>query len=244
MRLDQLTMPEFTAALADCRTAVIPFGTVEEHGQHLPLGTDTYQALDVAMRVAARRPLFVTPPVHYGVCRSTADHPGTLTLRTATLRALAIDLVVSLLDNGVRNIILLSGHAGGTHNATLLDAGEELIARFPELNLAVVTEYDLASQAGRHLVETPGDAHAGEIETSRMLYSRPHLVKGRSPAEMPHFPLGILVRNKTAFWPGGVAGDPEKATKEKGEAIEALVADALEALIDRLEVWREPSAPV
>lgn len=240
MRLEQLTMPEFVAALATCRAAVIPFGTVEEHGDHLPLGTDTFQALDVALRVAARRPLFVAPPIHYGVCRSTSGHPGTLTLRTATLRALTIDLVSSLHRQGIKNIVLLSGHAGGTHNAALLDAGEELIAQFADLNLAVVTEYDLASRTGRHLVETQGDAHAGEIETSRMLHSRPELVKGSSPAEMPHFPAGILVRNKRAFWPGGVAGNPAKASKEKGEAIEALVADALEELLQRLEAWREP----
>jgi len=240
MRLEQLTMPEFIAALANCRTAVIPFGTVEEHGEHLPLGTDTFQALDVALHVAAKRPLFVAPPVHYGVCRSTACHPGTLTVRTSTLKALTIDIVSSLHHQGLQNIVLLSGHAGGTHNAALLDAGEELIAQFTHLNLAVVTEYDLASRSGRHLIETADDAHAGEIETSRMLYSRPELVKGRSPAEMPRFPAGILVRNKKAFWPGGVAGDPGKATKEKGRAIEALVAEALEKLLNRLETWEEP----
>lgn len=240
MRLDQLTMPEFIAALQQCRSVVVPFGTVEEHGNHLPLGTDTYQALDVAMRVAARRPLFVAPPVHYGVCRSTSCHPGTLSLRTSTLRDLAIDLVSSLYRQGLRHAVLLSGHAGGTHNAALLDAGESLIEMFSELNLAVVTEYDLASSKGRHLIETPGDAHAGEIETSRILHSRPHLVKGSSAAETPQFPTGILVRNKQAFWPGGVAGDPGKASKEKGEAIEALVADELEALLERLERWQEP----
>jgi len=241
MRLEELTTPEFVAALATCRTVVIPFGTIEEHGLHLPLGTDTFQALDVALRVAARRPLFVAPPIHYGVCRSTANHPGTLTLRTETLKALAIDLVNSLHQQGLLHIVLLSGHAGGTHNAALLDAGEQLIAMHPKLNLAVVTEYDLASRTGRHLIETLNDAHAGEIETSRLLHSRPQLVKGTSPAEMPQFPLGILVRDKCRFWPGGVAGDPGKASAAKGEAIEALVADALEELIDRLEQWRENS---
>jgi creatinine amidohydrolase len=239
MRLEELTTPEFSAALATCRTVVIPFGTIEEHGRHLPLGTDTFLAYDVACRVAARRPLFVAPPIHYGVCRSTNCHPGTLTLRTETLKALAIDLVTSLHQQGLHHVVLLSGHAGGTHNAALLDAGEVLITQHAKLNLAVVTEYDLASRAGQHLIETPGDAHAGEIETSRLLHSRPQLVKGTSAAEMPQFPPGILVRDKCRFWPGGVAGDPGKASATKGRAIEDLVADALESLIDRLEQWRE-----
>lgn len=239
MRLEELTTPEFTAALSACRTVIVPFGTVEEHGRHLPLGTDTFQALDVALRVAARRPLFVAPPVHYGVCRSTSCHAGTLSISTETLKALTIDLVTALVRQGLRNVVLLSGHAGGTHNAALLDAGETLIERYPQLNLAVLTEYDLVRETGKGIVETAGDAHAGEIETSRMLHSRPHLVKGTSPAEMPAFPVGILVRDKCRFWPGGVAGDPAKGSAAKGETIETLVADALHAFIGRLENWCE-----
>ena len=237
MRIDEITMPEFVAGLEMTRTVLIPFGATEEHGGHLPLGTDTFQAVDVCRQLAERRRIFVAPEVPYGVCRSTGDHPGTVSITTATLKALAVDLVRSFYRQGLRNIVLISGHAGGTHNAALLDAGECLLRELPELRIAVATEYALAYAAGKGIVETPGDAHAGEIETSRLLATRPHLVKGSSPAEEPSFPKFILVRDKRRHWPGGVHGDPSKASPEKGRQIEALVVAALGRLVDELEGW-------
>jgi creatinine amidohydrolase len=123
--------------------------------------------------------------------------------------------------------------------ATLTDAGEALLTKHAELKIAVVTEYMLAAQTGRHLLETEGDSHAGEIETSRILHSHPQLVKGTSPREFPSFPQGILVRDKQKHWPGGVWGDPGKASTQKGAEIEALVVQALAELAERLETWQE-----
>ena len=235
MQIEEITMPEFIAGLAQTRTVLIPFGATEEHGAHLPLGTDTFQAADVCRRLAERRQLFVAPAMPYGVCRSTGDHPGTVSISTETLKALACDLVRSLYRQGMRNVVLLSGHAGGTHNAALLDAGECLLRELPELKIAVATEYALAYEEGRGLIETLGDAHAGEIETSRMLATRPHLVKGSAPAEVPVFPKFILVRDKQRYWPGGIHGDPAKASAQKGQRIEDLVVSALDRLVDALE---------
>ncbi len=232
-------MTEFSAGLAETRTVIVPFGSTEEHGLHLPLDTDTLQAVRVAWQLARLRRIFVAPAIHYGVCRSTHNHPGTLSISTATLKALTVDIVSALYRQGLRNFILLSGHADGTHMATLTDAGEDLLQKYADVNIAVVTEYMLANEAGRHLIETAGDAHAGEIETSRLLYSHPDLVKGMSPAERPNFPKGLLVRDKQRFWPGGVWGDPGKATPEKGRLIEELVVSKLAELADQLEKWAE-----
>ncbi|HDR46464.1 MAG TPA: creatininase family protein [Geoalkalibacter subterraneus] len=239
MILSEITMPEFVEGLRQTQTVLIPFGAVEEHGRHLPLGTDTMQAYDVCCRLAEKRPVFVAPPIYYGVCRSTSAHPGTISITTDTLRALAVDLVSDLYRQGLRNFVLISGHAGGTHNAALVDAGEKLLARLAQARIAVVTEYDLAAQHGGDLIETAGDSHAGEIETSRILFTRPHLVKGTSPRETPQFPEGILVRNKRNYWPGGVHGDPSRASAEKGAKIEALVVEALDSLVDELENFVE-----
>lgn len=239
MIISEMTMPEFSAGLEQTRTVLIPFGSTEEHGTHLPLDTDTLHAMQVGRRLSAQRPLFVAPPIHYGVCRSSAQHPGTLSITTETLKLLTIDIVSTLHRQGLMNFILLSGHAGGTHMAALTDAGEQLLERFPEIRVAVLTEYMLASREGRHLIETEGDSHAGEIETSRILHSHPQLVKGTSPREFPTFPTGILVRNKRAFWPGGVWGDPGKASAEKGEQLEQVVVQALDRLVDQMESWDE-----
>jgi creatinine amidohydrolase len=117
----------------------------------------------------------------------------------------------------------------------LEDAGEELIGRFDDIFIAVVSEYDLARDVGQGVIETAGDSHAGEIETSRILHSHPHLVKGSAPKEFPAFPPGILVRDKRHYWPGGVWGDPGKATAEKGARLEELVAGRLITLVRELE---------
>jgi len=238
MLIEEMTMPEFEAGLTICKTVYIPFGSVEEHGSHLPLSTDTIEAYQVGKLAAERIPLFVAPPVHYGSCRSTSRHPGTISISTGTVKALLKDIVRSLALHGVENFIALTGHAGGAHRMALQDAGEELIAELPGINLAVVTEYDLAKEAGAHLIETRGDAHAGEIETSRIMHSHPHLVKGSAAAEYPSFPTGILVRDKRSFWPGGVWGDPTKASAEKGRILESLVADKVVELVKALESRR------
>lgn len=238
MLLEEMTMTEFEEGLKRCKTAYIPFGSVEEHGTHLPLSTDTIEAYEVGKRAAERIPLFVAPPVHYGSCRSTSLHPGTVSISTATLKGLLKDIVRSLHLHGIVNFIALTGHAGGSHKMALQDAGEEILQELPGINIAVVTEYDLAKETAAHLVETPGDSHAGEIETSRIMHSHPHLVKGTSPKEFPSFPKGILVRDKRSFWPGGVWGDPAKASSQKGRQIESLVADKVVELAHALESRR------
>lgn len=236
MLLEEMTMPQVEAALAaGCRTVFLPFGALEEHGPHLPLATDTIQAYAVGKRAAELVPLFVAPPIPYGNCRSTACHPGTVSISTTTLRGLLKDLVRSLYRQGMRNVVVLTGHAGGAHRLALQDAGEELLDELPELRIAVVTEYELAKEEGRGIVETPGDAHAGEIETSRIMHSHPHLVQGSAPEEYPSFPVGILVRDKRRYWLGGVWGDPSKASAEKGAKIEALVASKVAELVRLLE---------
>jgi len=235
MIIEEMTMTEFEAGLAKSRTVLIPFGSVEEHGPHLPLSTDTIEAYEVCKKAAQQVPLFVAPPVHYGNCRSTACHPGTISITTTTLKQLLKDIIRSLRGHGMRNFIAISGHAGGAHCMALQEAGEELIAEFADINIAVVTELDLARQEGRGIVETQGDSHAGEIETSRIMHTHPHLVKGSAPAETPAFPQGILVRDKRCHWPGGVWGDPGKASADKGARLEMLVVGKLVELAGRLE---------
>ncbi len=239
MIIEELTMPEFEAGLTHTRTVYLPFGSVEEHGAHLPLSTDTIQAYEVGKKAAQQIPLFVAPPIHYGNCRSTSCHPGTISIRTKTLKMLLKDIVRSLEGQGLRNFIVLTGHAGAAHRMALQDAGEELMAELPDIRMAVVTEYDLAVTEGRSIIETAVDAHAGEIETSRILHSHPALVKGTSPEEYPVFPVGILVRNKRPYWPGGVWGNPAKATSEKGRSLEELVVAKVVALVKALEEFEE-----
>ena len=215
-------MHEFESLREETKTVILPVGSLEEHGPHLPLGTDAFHALEVARRVAQERPVVVAPPLFYGVCRSTREHPGTVSLSGDTLRALVLDLGREFHRQGFGNLVILSGHAGGTHMAALLEAGETLLAELAEIRVAVVNVLDLLREVlaqNPHLVRTKGDAHAGEVETALMLAAYPQLVKGTAPAEWPTFPKYILVRDKRRFWPGGVWGDPAQASAAQGEEI-------------------------
>jgi creatinine amidohydrolase len=235
MVLDEVTMPEYERGLAASRTVLIPFGSLEEHGAHLPLGTDTLQVVEVCRRAAERTGAHLAPAVPYGVCRSTREHPGTVGISTATLKALVRDLVRDFHRHGMHRFMLISGHAGKTHLAALVDAGEQLLEELPDVRVSVVSEYHEMLAAGRGVVETEDDSHAGEIETARVLHLRPALVQGTSPAEWPSFPHALLVRDKLRCWPGGVWGDPGKATAEKGRRLVELAVERVVALLGELE---------
>jgi creatinine amidohydrolase len=235
---ENLTMPGFEALRDQTRTVILPVGSVEEHGPHLPLGTDAFHALELARRVAEQRPVLVAPPVFYGMCRSTREHPGTVSISGDTLRALLLDLGRDFYRQGLRNLVLISGHAGGTHMSAIVEAGETLLNELPEVKVAVVNVLELLREVlGERpdLVKTKGDSHAGEVETALMLAAYPRLVQGRAPAEWPAFPKFILVRDKRRHWPGGVWGDPGAASAAQGEEILAAETRRLLAVIAALE---------
>jgi creatinine amidohydrolase len=235
---EDLTMPGFEALLHQTQTVILPLGSLEEHGPHLPLGTDTFHAIEVARRVAELTPVVVAPPVFYGMCRSTREHPGTLSISGDTLRALLVDAGREFYRIGCHNIVFISGHAGGTHISAIIEAGERLLAELPEVRIAVVNLLELlrevlGEQPG--LVQTKGDSHAGEVETAVMMAAYPDLIRGTAPEEWPTFPKYMLVRDKRRYWAGGVWGNPAPATAAQGEAILRAEAVRLSKVIRDLE---------
>lgn len=231
-----MNMKEFEDALQKTRVAVLPLGSTEEHGLHLPLDTDTMQVAHTAKLALEKAPFFLCPPLHYGYCRSTRDHHGTISISPDTLRALVFDLGKSLYSKGIRGLILISGHAGKIHMSALTEAADRLVDECEGLLAAVACEYHWAAEFGRGgLVETADDGHAGEIETSRIMCLYPELVKGTSPEEYPSFPDPFILRDKLHAWPGGVWGDPAKASAAKGEELYRLTSDRLAGLVTKME---------
>ena len=235
MLIDRITMNEFSLALEKTKTIILPIGSIEAHGPHLPLGTDTIQAFDTSLRTSKVIDVFVAPPIYYGVCRSTKNHAGTISISGDTLRSLLWDLISSFRSQGLKNFVILSGHAGGTHMAALQEVGERLIEEFSDIQIAVVSELDLLTTEDLSIIETKGDSHAGEMETSRIQYLIPELVKGMAPEEYPRFPKSILVRDKERYWKGVVWGNPEKASIEKGKILTETMVNRLKVLIERIE---------
>lgn len=235
MQIEEITMEEFRKGLKKTKTLIIPYGTVEEHGRHLPLSTDTIIAVEVLRLVEESRKVFIAPPVHYGVCTTTRLHPGTISITPETLRRITLDMVRDSFQKGIKNFILISGHGGGLHMNALKEVAEILVEELKGLRIAVVSPYELLWKELSGIAETENDSHAGEIETSVMLALRPELVKGRSKEEYPSFPKPMVVKDKLKYWPGGVWGNPEKASREKGEQVIALILEKITDIIDMIE---------
>ncbi len=228
-------MVDFAAGLRKTRTVIIPFGSVEEHGPHLPLGTDTIHVYEVCKEASRQIPIFVAPPLFYGVCRSTRNHPGTVGIRASTLRTVTADLVSDLYRQGLRHFLIISGHASGLQVSCLTEVGEELLQTYPDIRVATLSILDLAMNGWQEVIVTKDDSHAGEVETSVMLHLRPQLVGEARPREWPRFPKHLLVRDKLRYWPGGVWGDASHASERKGKKLFDLSVEALLRLIKDLD---------
>lgn len=239
MILEEISMKVFEEKANKIKTVIIPVGSLEAHGPHLPLGTDTIEVYEIAKEVAQLVDVFVAPPLFYGVCRSTSKHPGTVGITGNTLRSLIRDLVKSLHANSLKNFIIISGHASSVHLAALEEAGESLLSEMPsEVNIAVVSAYALAQKSAGAVCETENDSHAGEIETSLMLHLKPHLVKGKGKEEYPSFPHPILTRNKRKYWKNAVWGNPNKASRQKGEIISKSLVDKIVKIAKKIEKFK------
>jgi creatinine amidohydrolase len=235
MLLEEITMADFKRAIRKTKTVIVPYGTVEEHGRHLPLSTDTIIMTEVAKNVAERVDVFVAPPVHYGVCTSTGHHPGTIGITPDTVRAITLDIVRDGYRKGLRRFILISGHAGGLHIGAMREAGERLIEELEGAQIGALSIYDLVWNEIAEIAETRNDSHAGEMETSLILHLAGRLVKGRSKEEYPKLPKPFLAREKVKCWPGGVWGNPSAASKEKGERLFTIMVEKVVELVRQID---------
>jgi creatinine amidohydrolase len=172
--LEMLTSPALSRIVeAGTTTVVVPFGSVEHHGGHLPIGTDALLAAVVAHEVATRLAALVAPLMHVGCSERHSGRPGTLTLRPDTLVDVAVDLGASLARQGFRVLLLVSSHGG---NAPWLRAAASRLNDTHQNVLACAPDGDVGPSPG---------AHSGEWITSVMLAVRPDLVDlGRADHEV------------------------------------------------------------
>jgi len=213
--LSHATWPEVPAAGA---LVLVPVGSTEQHGPHLPLTTDTLIARAVAERVAARlpEPVLVAPAIAYGNSGEHAGFPGTVSIGHEVLRAVLVETVRSL-ALWAGPVVFVNGHGGNVR--TLQDAVP-------------------AMRAEGHCVawtpcEFPGDAHAGRSETSVLLHLAPDEVRLSDAAAGDRRPLADLMPRLVAggvrsVSPNGVLGDQTRADEAGGRALlDALVEDTV-----------------
>lgn len=172
---EEMKWPEIEAKLKITDTAILPTGAIEQHGPHLPVDVDFYDAVYMARAVAEAcgtpRP-FVLPAIPYGVSYHHSAFKGTLSVTNNALSALIYDIGMSLAHNGIRKIIILNGH--GDNKPTLTYAAQ-MINRDAKIFVCVETGETSDIDLYEH-VETHNDIHAGELETSTTLALRPELV--------------------------------------------------------------------
>ncbi|VVB72684.1 Creatinine amidohydrolase [uncultured archaeon] len=229
--LEEMSWPEIEAGQSQTRTVIMPVGATEEHGPHLPTITDTIQAMQVARAAAQRRDVFLAPPLHYGVCRSTRRFPGTITVGHDALRAYARDLLISFHESGFEKVMILTGHAGGQHMAALEEACQMAVEEH-DFRVSLVSLFDLIDSKD---VETPGDGHAGEIETSLMMVIRGDLVKGRPAKHFPVRPKFLIQRDVRHLMGNGIMGNPEPASPEKGALFFEMAVSGVIRALEELE---------
>lgn len=256
MRFEELTSPEVAALDRDATVLVLPLGSVEQHGHHMPLGTDTLLAHSVSLRAAecSAGKVLVLPPPWYGFSAHHMAFPGSITLRAETLMAMVEDVVASLVRHRFRRIVVVNGHGGNSPVIDLLAAtlGHQ---HYGAARIAALTYFQLARDAIAALRQSrPGGmGHACEFETSMIQHLRPDLV--RSGLAQTTYPDpgsrylttdllgGSAVRTYHDFRDlsdSGTLGDPSLATPEQGSAFFEAVSQALVAFIDDFRSWTIP----
>jgi creatinine amidohydrolase/Fe(II)-dependent formamide hydrolase-like protein len=226
---------------------IVPVGSCEQHGPHLPIDTDAYDAFWLSMKAAEKAQCtLVAPPIYYGVSCHHMDFPGTITLNPYTLEQLAYEVVCSLTKHGFKKILFENGHGG---NAPALEAAAQRIKTDTSAFVAIDT-VSLIPDFIEKYIETPYDAHAGEFETSTTLANRENLViKERIKKPKITLPkskytkIGLKETGPKVSWSfrtseiseTGVIGDPTKATKEKGETAWKLAIQRLADLLAELD---------
>ena len=220
-RLGELTWQEAEIMMKEARAIIVPLGSTEQHGYHLPLNTDSTIADYLALEVAKRTNCLVTPTLTYGQVWSAKDFPGTIAIQERTYINFLKDIVTSLESKSPRNIILFSGHLGNVAPCKI--AARELLDEKGFNNVYHFSYIVDMKQAAAGIMETElwhgSGLHGGEMETSVLLRITPELVRmDKAQADYPVRPPDLDIRpiSWIEFAKQGIFGDPTKATAEKG----------------------------
>lgn len=224
------TQKEIEAANID--TAVIPLGSVEQHSSHLPIGTDAMFAEAFSEKLAERFDALLLPVLPISTCYEHKGKKGSVWMRPSTFYTMLQDIIGSLHSQGFKKVILILGH-GGIFAA--FPAVRELNATKNDLQVIIYAP-DVDDDVKQIMDTKKNEVHAGESETSLMLYlfeelvNKEEMMKNDFVPDVPQNFLNYTPVHKLS--PTGVWGEPSLATKEKGEKIFNMMLDKAEAYIN------------
>jgi len=229
MYLVNYTSSDFQKNLQKSDLIIIPIGSVEAHGQHLPLGSDIFspQLFCEMIEKKIGEMVWIAPAIPYGQSYDLSIYPGTINVPSQILSEYIFAVGKSLFENGLRKLIFLNGH-GGNVNALNL-ASEKLM----QLGLDVLTINWWLDFANEILTITSGQGHAGEDETSAILFYDDKLVQmdkaGKNSKKM-RYRVYFKERGRKLF-ENALTGDATLASKDKGEKIFNLLTDKIIEII-------------
>lgn len=231
MLLENLSWPEVRRLKPATKVLLLPLGSFEQHGHHLPLTTDTDIVTAVARGVEQTRPgkILCLPTLWPGHSPHHFFFPGTLSVSQMPYIQLVIELCRSMVKMGAKKILLLNGHGG--NDVPLRAAVRELKSEFPKVRVVFASYWSLADL---------GIRHACEIETSLMLHLHPSRVKmklARRDGPPPRHSPAYFINEFHEISKSGTVGDPTNATAKKGrQFLEKIVCDVTQ-FVDQSAQW-------
>lgn len=246
-RYSRLTWEEMNDAIEAQKLVILPTGSTEQHGRHLPLDTDTFLCETVCLEVGRRAAdqVLVLPPVAYGLNRHHLDFPGTIHIQPQIFIDFCLNVTKSVAYHGFERILLVNGHGS---NSPLVD----LVARRTVLetdSLCFATNYfAFLQEAFASIRESEVVAHADELETSLYLHLAPERVRwdraeagdDRRGEFLSSDSTSPLVRFND-YWgrwtTSGVHGDPTRASAAKGAILFEAAVSGLVKLVAELRGW-------
>ena len=230
--LPTATTADEKARAAKC--AILPVGSFEQHGDYLPLITDTVVATVIAQELSNAYPLLQLPPVTISCSHEHSAWAGTVSISASTLYAMVSDIYSSVASSGLTSLVILNGHGGNYVLGNVVQEGSaqgKRMALFPS-----AADWADARQSARLVSSGHEDMHAGEIETSILLHAHPELVRdGYQGADwVADDRRHLLTTGMGEYTRSGVIGRPSLGSAEKGKAVLASLTGSFAPVLEIL----------